>query len=180
VRWRSIFNHVALPLAILTFYFLVPTGDGRAALGGALGFVIAGLCIAAVLWVLVDEARRADRTLRPMHLLIAFELVWVTFSLVYYLIAINNPDQFVGLETRLDGLYFSLTTMSTVGYGDVSAHGQLARMVVTIQLAFNLAFVAAVVALFQDMVKRTGSRRRLRRLQQGEAELPADEEAQES
>lgn len=165
VRWRSIVNHVALPLAILSFYFIVPTGDGSSPVETALGVVIAALCVAAVLWVIVDEARRADRTLRPMHLLIAYELVWVTFALTYYLIATNDPEQFAGLNTRLDALYFSLTTMSTVGYGDVSAQGQLGRAVVTTQLAFSLAFVAAVVALFQDMVKRSGPRRRrLRRL----------------
>jgi len=178
VRSRPILNHVALPLAILTFYFVVPVGGGTAPLGVALGFLVAGLCIAAVLWVVVDEARRADRTLRPMHLVLAFELVWVSFSLVYYVVATRNPDQFVGLETRLDALYFSLTTMSTVGYGDVSAHGQFARLLVTMQLAFNLAFVAAVVSLFQEMVRRKGSRRRrLRRLQQEEGEQPAEEEA---
>lgn len=177
MRWSSIVKQVALPLAILSFYFILPIDGGSSPLNAALGFAIAGLCIAVVFWVIVDEARRANRTLRPMQLVIAFELVWVTFSLVYYLVALNVPDQFTGLETRLDGLYFSLTTMSTVGYGDVSAQGQLARTLVTIQLAFNLAFVAAAVAIFQDMVKRTDARRPLRRGRGTEPESPADEEA---
>ncbi|MDQ7992804.1 MAG: potassium channel family protein [Propionicimonas sp.] len=160
MHWRSIVNQVALPLAILSFYFVIPVGDGNEPLGRALGIAVAGLCIAAVVWVIVDEARRAGGALSPMHLLIAFELVWVTFALTYFLIATSRPGEFTGLSTRLDALYFSLTTMSTVGYGDVSAQGQFARAVVTIQLAFNLAFVGGVVAVFQDMVKRNGARRR--------------------
>lgn len=48
--------------------------------------------------------------------------------------------------------------MSTVGYGDISATGQLGRLVVAVQLGFNLVFVAALVGLFQDGLKMRAQR----------------------
>jgi hypothetical protein len=43
-------------------------------------------------------------------------------------------------------LYFSLTIVSTVGFGDVHAINQAARAVVSLQLVFDLMFVSLAVA----------------------------------
>jgi len=64
------------------------------------------------------------------------------FALADYVIAVSGPDQFADLGTKTDALYFALSTLTTVGYGDVHAAGQLARAVVTIQLVFNVVVVA--------------------------------------
>ncbi len=150
MRSRPWLNRLLMPVAVLQFYFLVPVGRGGAPVGDVVGLLIAVLCVGAVGVVVASEVRRAERRLRPIHLLLGLELVLTGFALGYYVLAVARPGEFVGLSTRLDALYFSLTTMSTVGYGDISASGQIGRLVVAIQLAFNLVFVAAVVGLFQD------------------------------
>jgi voltage-gated potassium channel Kch len=137
-------------------YFVIPSYGDDAPVGVLLGAFLAIAGLAAVTWVIADEVRRAEKRLQVAHLLIALELVVVSFSLAYYGVAVNRPDEFIGLETRLDALYFSLTTVATVGYGDISASGQLARLLVSIQLVFNLVFVAALVGLFQGRL-RSGS-----------------------
>ena len=49
------------------------------------------------------------------------------FAAVYY--GMNHAhDQFRGLDTRIDGIYFTVTTLSTVGYGDITAFGQTGRV----------------------------------------------------
>ena len=53
-------------------------------------------------------------------------------------------DQIDGLETRTDALYFTLSTMATVGFGDVHAVGQLARVTVSFMIVFNIVVVAAL------------------------------------
>jgi voltage-gated potassium channel len=148
------------PVAILLFYFLVPVSARDAPVGDVIGISVGIASVAAVAWVIFSEARRADKRLKPIHLLLAFELVLVIFSLGYYILATSHPTEFVGLDTRLDALYFSLATMSTVGYGDVHAAGQIARTIVTVQLAFNLVFIASLVALLQDQVRRGAWHRR--------------------
>lgn len=52
-----------------------------------------------------------------------------------------------------DALYFTLATLATVGYGDVHAVGQAARIAVTGQILFNLVFVGVAVAVLGSAVR---------------------------
>ena len=73
----------------------------------------------------------------------------LVFSAAYLALA-RQPGGFDGLRTRLDALYFTLVTLATVGYGDVSPKGQGARLVAILQIVFNLVFLtAAATALSQ-------------------------------
>ena len=49
--------------------------------------------------------------------------------------------------------------MATVGFGDVHAQGQVARALVTVQMAFSVGFLAAVTALFRKHLGERASRR---------------------
>ncbi len=158
MKWSSLVNRMLLPIAVLALYFVAPLSSSDAPIGTLFGVLVGVLSLAAVAVSITREVIWAHRRLRPVHLLVAFELVLVAFALVYYLIASDAPDQFVSLDTRLDALYFSMTTMATVGYGDVSAAGQTARAVVTFQLAFNLVFVGALLNLMRDRVKSARDR----------------------
>jgi hypothetical protein len=150
---RPWLNWLALPMGVLLAYFVMPENAESGPVGVLLGAILSIVGLAAVTWVVVDEVQRAEKRLQLSHLLLALELVVVIFAAVYFGVAANRPGEFVGLQTRLDALYFSLTTVATVGYGDISASGQLARLVVSVQLVFNLVFVAALVGLFQGRVR---------------------------
>ena len=52
-----------------------------------------------------------------------------------------SPAEISGLDTRIDALYFTLTTMTTTGYGDIHATGQLARVLVSVVFVFNIVFI---------------------------------------
>ncbi len=140
---------VALPIAILAVYFVVPVDADRAPVGVLTGILVSAGALAGVVMIVVTEVRGARR-LSGLHLILVLEIVLVVFSFTYYLIASNGPGQFAGLTTRLDALYFSTATSATVGYGDVHATGQLARGVATLHMIFNLIFIAAVVNLAKE------------------------------
>jgi voltage-gated potassium channel len=72
-------------------------------------------------------------------------LLVMTFSLAFFLLELADPDQFAELQTRTDALYFTLSTMATVGYGDVHAEGQTARALVAAVIAFDVVVVASLV-----------------------------------
>lgn len=150
---RPWLNRLVLPLAILAVFFLVPVDAKDAPIGVLAGALASVLGLGLVAWVTVTEVRRAEQRLQPVHLAIALELALVSFASVYYLLAVSSPAEFTGLSTRVDALYLSMATVSTVGFGDVSATGQLARLLVTGQMAFNLAFVAALVGLLQGRIR---------------------------
>jgi voltage-gated potassium channel len=141
---------VLLPLAVLLVYFVVPVDSERAPVGVLLGVVLSIAALAGVVVVVATEARGAQRRLSGWHLVLVLEIVLVVFSFVYYLVADQDPQQFTGLVTRLDALYFSTTTTATVGFGDVHATGQLGRGVVTLHMVFNIVFIAAVVNLAKE------------------------------
>ena len=60
------------------------------------------------------------------------------FALTYVWLERASPGAFAELNTRTDGLYFTVATMGTVGYGDVNPVGQAARAVATTQIGFDL------------------------------------------
>ena len=47
----------------------------------------------------------------------------------------------------MDALYFTMSTIATVGFGDVHATGQAARVVVTLQIFLDLIFVGLVARI---------------------------------
>lgn len=147
---RTWLTNVAPPVGLLLVYFLVPYDADRAPIGVAAGVLLSVAAIVGVGVVIYRELERPDRRLGIVHLVLALEAVLMTFSFAYYLVATSAPGQFSGLATRLDALYFSTTTLTTVGYGDIHASGQVARGLVTAQLVFNLVFVGAFAALLRE------------------------------
>jgi voltage-gated potassium channel len=128
-------------------YFVVPITNESL----ALRLLFYGLGIALVVAITVRqlgrEMRGADLSVRVDSLVIAIVLSTLIFSLSYVAIDDARPDEFDGLATRLDALYFSVSTTATVGFGDVHAVGQLARAIVTVQIVFNLVVLAAAASV---------------------------------
>lgn len=138
--------------ALVAVYFAVPVrADGSLAVRCVL--TIAGLAAATVM--IVREARRqVDREGFPLWGLgLAVIAGVLAFALADYVIAITKPGEFDELNTRLDGLYFALTTLATVGYGDVHAVGQVARAAVSIQLVFNLVVLTTAASIITSQLR---------------------------
>jgi hypothetical protein len=64
------------------------------------------------------------------------------------------PGQFTELHTKTDSLYFNVSTLATVGFGDVHPAGQLARAAVTLQIVFNLVFLGAAVSVISGYFRQ--------------------------
>ncbi len=134
-------------LVSLLAYFILPL-DGR------LGEVFAaGLVLVAAVALVPLAIRRAREVLvadQPMlvaaqSLTSALTLMIVAFSSAYYVLGTKYPSQVAGVHTKIDGLYFSVTILSTVGFGDITATGQGARALVTVNMIVDLVLVALSV-----------------------------------
>lgn len=143
-------------LGMVVAYFAVPVNGPVLGSSVALDVVLTVCGIAALGWSILGQVRRylvSGSAAIVDSLILTLSVVVVFFSLAFYVLQVSDPTQFTGLDTRLDSLYFTASTATTVGYGDVHASGQLARALVTIQLTFNLVFVAAVATLLSSRIR---------------------------
>jgi voltage-gated potassium channel len=116
------------------------------------GVVLVGTMMAREL----GSVRRGEpgRGLRGLSMLLI--LLVMAASLTFFLLNQARPDEFAGLATRTDALYFTLTTMSTVGFGDVHAEGQFARVLVCVLITFNVVVVASLVRAYTTRGQKHG------------------------
>ncbi|HET6668321.1 MAG TPA: potassium channel family protein [Intrasporangium sp.] len=156
---RDWLSTIATIAAMVALYFILPLGTGDHPLSLA---VATSLAIATVLVLAFLISRRVVRILEGSTdvglpgLVILLAATIVAFATAYFLLTRSDPTQVTGLDTRLDALYFTLTTMGTIGYGDIYPAGQAARAIACFQFVFNAIFVAGLVRaiLFQARVVR--------------------------
>ena len=144
-------------LAVLVLFFVVPVRTEMTAAGLVLSLVASLAAVGLVGFFILrvstlESGELRLRPVRPVHLVLALEIVLVVFALLYYTVSINTDSQFSGISTRLDALYFTAVTMGTVGFGDITADGQVARALVTAQIVFNVGFVAAFAGVLRGML----------------------------
>lgn len=118
--------------------------------------VMLAVLTVAIRWQAVRQLREPDAPLGALVVGILAGLL--LFALIDYGLAVHRPEQFNGLDTRVDGLYFALSTLLTVGFGDVSAQGQTARVVLCVQMAFNITAIAGSASLVARKVTQRASR----------------------
>lgn len=147
--------------AVLLLYFAVPVDVDRPGRDLLLAFGLTLLGVVGVAAVVRREVRRvrtgSEGALSAFRLVLLAEVVLVVFALAYYVLATNVDGQLVGIATRIDALYFSTVTMTTVGYGEIHATGQVARALVTTQLVFDVAFLGVLASLLSRRLTRPGA-----------------------
>ena len=150
-------------LALLVLYLVVPIRSEPEITVQILRWsataALLGAVAVAIRWQSVRQIREPDAPLGALVVGILAGLL--VFALVDYAVAVYRPGEFAGLDTRVDALYFALSTLLTVGYGDVSAQGQVARSLLCVQMAFNVTVIAGSASLIaQKFAQRAGTRRR--------------------
>ncbi|MGW5618650.1 potassium channel family protein [Streptomyces sp. NPDC003877] len=134
-----------LVVAVATAYFLLPL-EGLGADRPWLGWPLFGLCLGIVAALLLrqvgDVVRERPHTRPGLMIGLLMCLAVLVFSAGYYALA-QQPGQFTGLRTRVDALYFTVVTLATVGYGDITPSGQEARLVAVGQILYTFVFLTA-------------------------------------
>ncbi|MGW8066352.1 potassium channel family protein [Streptomyces ziwulingensis] len=153
-------------VAVVVAYFLLPLdhlGPRRPVLSWVL-FTLVLTVVAALLLRQIHHVFTNRTDSRPGAVLSLLIVLTVhIFSAAYYALA-KQQGEFTGLGTRVDALYFTVVTLATVGYGDITPRGQTARIVTVLQIAYSFVFLtAAATALTQrlrEMVVRRTERDR--------------------
>ncbi|MFI0465203.1 ion channel [Saccharopolyspora sp. 5N102] len=145
-------------VACTVVYYLLPV-DRFGLVGTVNSVVLFAIGLVAVSSLILFQVRRfriggARHGSSMAGVAVSLYLAVLFFAAVYFGLARQDPGSIASLRTRTDALYFSLTITSTVGFGDVHAESQLARAVASVQMAFNIGFLAVAVAVVRARATR--------------------------
>jgi voltage-gated potassium channel len=137
---------VALVAAATAVYYVLPVPGRMRESSWAVMFFLGSAVLGALILTAIRRLLRAGEDARIRGLILLLTLTVLFFSWSDESLA-SLPGQFTLLRTKTDSLYFNVSTLATVGFGDVHPVGQLARAAVTVQIVFNLVFLGAAVSL---------------------------------
>ncbi|MEZ4819097.1 MAG: ion channel [Bdellovibrionota bacterium] len=90
------------------------------------------------------------------QLLMAIIFIYIVSNLFFATLYLLVPNAISGsaFHSFLDTFFFSVQTMSTIGYGVLSPQGLFSNMIVTIEAAFGLIGIAVVTGvIFAKLAK---------------------------
>jgi hypothetical protein len=157
-RPRMIIDAVAVAgaaLAVLTVlgeqFFSSPTTGDFAFARGVVWFLITAMTPIFVARRIAVHDRVTRQTL--FGALAAFLLIAIAFNYGMLVVDAFGPNPYFGQpEPSTSFMYFSLVTITTLGYGDLSAKGELGRYLATSEAVigqiFLVTFVARLVSLY--------------------------------
>ncbi|WP_189025837.1 potassium channel family protein [Nocardia rhizosphaerihabitans] len=161
VPGHALRNGGAVLCALLLYYSAPLNGvfeldDWPGHVLGVVGFVAGVAGLIWLVWRRIEHYLNAPPSAggRVDGVLLLLCIVCVVFSLFYYRLQQQQPDQFAGLVTRTDALYYTMSTLGTIGYGDVHAVGQVARIATMVQIAFDLVVIGTLATIVTSSVTR--------------------------
>jgi hypothetical protein len=147
-------------------YFLLPLDSE---FGVLLATVLVFAAAASLIPLSVRQAQLVLRSENPLFdamrcIVSALVFLVIAFSAAYYVLGTNYEDEIEGIDTKLDAIYFTVTILATVGFGDITASGQWARGIVTGQMVVNLAVLAVALRVVSWALKERGDEAFARRV----------------
>jgi uncharacterized membrane protein YkvA (DUF1232 family) len=152
---RTLVKAGAAALVVLVLYYTLPLDN----IPDSLLFLALGVELAVLAAVVVWQVRRVLRASTPAlaaieALAFTVPLFLVVFAAMYVGLSSNSSENFnVGLLTRTDALYFTVTVFATVGFGDITATSQLVRGLVTVQMLLDLVVLGLLIRVFFGAVQ---------------------------
>jgi voltage-gated potassium channel len=148
----------------LLVYALLPIDESSQ---NTLIAVLAGIGLALVLVVFLRQFGRIERAARPSAaaieaLLLVVGLFLTLFAFIYVSLSASDPGAFTQGLDKVAGIYFSVTVMTTVGFGDIAPVADVARVMVTLQMVLDIVLIGAVVKLLTLQARNVRERRQAR------------------
>jgi hypothetical protein len=98
--------------------------------------------VVVVVWHVREIATSDYPRIRAIEALaIALPMYLLLFAATYFVMARSSATNFSEDLSRADALYFTVTVFSTTGFGDITPHSGVARMLVTGQMIGNMIFL---------------------------------------
>ena len=139
---RTVLRAVATTTLLVVLYYVLPLDTAL----DTHTVLLLILCLAAFAAILTWRIRAIIQSdypgLRAINTLATVVPLYILlFAAAYFLMERADSAYFSQPLTRTGALYFSVTVFSTVGFGDITAKTDTARLVVTAQMLLDLVLL---------------------------------------
>ncbi|MFD3662349.1 potassium channel family protein [Streptomyces sp. NPDC058659] len=148
--------------ALLAAYYLLPLDSAftvRTVVVLVVGVLLVGLLLGWQVHTIMRSARPGLRAVAAVAAALPFFVM--LFAATYYLLERSAPGSFSEAMSRTDALYFTMTVLSTVGFGDIAPRTEVARLLTTGQMTANFLLIGVAARFVLGAVQEG---RRLRGL----------------
>ena len=151
---------LAQATVMVALYYVAPL-DRLGSLPIGVTLATAALILAGTsVWqirAILDSSRPTVRAIEAFSAWVPLYLLM--FASGYYVLARDDLANFSShVLTRTDSLYYTVTVFTTVGFGDITATSQTARLIVTLQMILNLVVLGLGVRLITGAVRVSKAR----------------------
>jgi voltage-gated potassium channel len=142
-------------VGLVAIYYLLPLD--RTSIPVAIGMLAVGLLalgglVAFQVWSIIRATFPALRAVGALAT--SAPLFLLLFAGTYYVMGGISEANFSEPLTRTDALYFTVTVFATVGFGDIVATTEGARVVVMGQMVAGIVIIGLGARIIVDAVKR--------------------------
>ena len=163
-RWKrvvwAVLRTVGSAALVVTLYYVLPLGHRSDAVTWLLVGFWAVALTGTIVWQVRAIVRSSHPGVRAVEALTFTVPVFLGLFAAAYFVMARTSGIFTEPLTRTDSLYFTVTVFSTVGFGDITAKSESARLVVTAQILADLVFIGVVIKIVLDAVQRGRERQR--------------------
>jgi hypothetical protein len=151
---RALLRALLAATLLVTLYYVLPM-DRALDTHTVLLLVLCLAVLAALLTWQIRAITQSDYPgLRALETVAAVVPLYIlAFATTYFLMEQANGAYFSQPLTRTSALYFSVTVFSTVGFGDITAQADPARLIVTAQMFFDLILLGFGARVFLGAVQ---------------------------
>ena len=158
----AVVGGAAVIAALLGLYMVLPapTGEERPWMVFVSIVVTAVIYSAGAVWSLlyITRARHPVRV-GFITLAVMVTALVVIFALTYLSLSAEDASNFNVPLDKIDSLYFTMTILSTVGFGDIVASSNPARIAVMIQMVVGLTLLTALARVVLEAARRAARKR---------------------
>jgi Ion channel len=149
VRARAVRASIWLSALTVLFAVAAAATDEKTLLniGSVIQICLLGVAMAAVLWRVVSSAEVGSRTI--LGAISVYTVLGILFTFAYGTVDRIQGSPFfaeVAHPSGSDFIFFSYTTLTTTGYGDLVPAGQPGRMIAGLEMMIGQIFLVTLVA----------------------------------
>ena len=159
ILWAAV-RSLLIAAVLVVVYYVLPLDrpwDTDTAIRLLIGLLVfAGVMVWGVK-AIAGSRYPGVRAAEALALILPFFLL--LFASTYFLMERASAASFTQPLTRTDALYFTVTVFTTVGFGDITAKSETARVVLIVQMLADLALLGAGIRVLLGAVQRGRERR---------------------